>query len=318
MPSLSIFAQPAGDIQINPYHKAYADSLKKTEYKPFFPIWGKQATKQGIDIPYPYGISPTYFYMKQEMSFADTKIGFNNGEMQDLTNLLAFGTIVNTTHILTVRPDVWILPFLNVYGVFGYGTSQVTVPIKKIANKAVDFSTTQHFGVSSLGFGLTLAGGLGPFFISLDNNMNWAKVSTLEKSVPAYNLDTRIGHCFVDPVHADRNVTVWVGAFMQTISAKTIGNIAMSEVIDASRAAELKEAIEESDLKPAVKKILEDGIDSLETSTVNYELNKKVAEPWNLIFGAQYQYNKHWQLRMEVGTFGKRTQFMLNLNYRFQ
>ncbi len=52
-------------------------------------------------------------------------------------------------------------------------------------------------------------------------------------------------------------------------------------------------------------------------SEIHYVLHKRVAEPWNLIFSAQYQYNKNWQIRSEIGTFGKRTQFLLNPNYRF-
>ena len=52
-------------------------------------------------------------------------------------------------------------------------------------------------------------------------------------------------------------------------------------------------------------------------SEIHYVLHKRVAEPWNLIFSAQYQYNKNWQIRSEIGTFGKRTQFLLNLNNRF-
>ena len=50
-------------------------------------------------------------------------------------------------------------------------------------------------------------------------------------------------------------------------------------------------------------------------SGIHYVLDKRVAGPWNII-GAQYQHNKNWQIRSEIGTFGKRTQFLLNLNYR--
>ncbi len=51
---------------------------------------------------------------------------------------------------------------------------------------------------------------------------------------------------------------------------------------------------------------------------ITYALDKELAKPWNLIFGAQYQHNKHWQLRTELGTFGKRTSFLIMVNYRFE
>ena len=55
-----------------------------------------------------------------------------------------------------------------------------------------------------------------------------------------------------------------------------------------------------------------------EDTVIDYKLDKRVAAPFNLIFGAQYQFNKRWMLRTELGVFGKRSQFLLNLNYRFQ
>ncbi len=313
----NLYAQPAGDKQINPYHKHYADSLKAMDYKPIFPIWGAKAYKKGFDVPYPYGISPTFFYMRQSIDITATKIGFNGGEKADLSGVIKYGDVMNTTNVITIRPDVWIFPFLNVYAVAGYGTSSVVVPVTAIGDQPLDFSTTQHFGVSSLGFGVTLAGGIGPVFLTLDNNMNWAKVDVVEKAVPAYNLDVRVGHCFVNAFRPDRNVTVWVGAFMQTLQSATVGDIKMSDVMSPDEAQKIRDRIDASGLGPVQKQILNNGIDNLETATVNYELDKKIAAPWNMIVGVQYQHNKRWQGRVEIGTLGKRTQLMLNLNYRF-
>lgn len=59
-----------------------------------------------------------------------------------------------------------------------------------------------------------------------------------------------------------------------------------------------------------------DGL-NLGDGAIHYNIDKELAGPWNMIFGAQYQHNKRWQIRTEVGTFGKRTQFLLNMNYSF-
>lgn len=323
----NIFAQPAGDKQINPFHQEYADSLKTMEYNHVFPIFGKKAYKKGFDIPYPYGVGATYFYMKQEIKITNTSIGLNDNEPIDLSNTIHYGEILNTTNIFTVRPDLWVFPFLNVYAVGGYGNSEVIVPIKAVGNQDLNFSTTQHFGVTSFGFGATLAGGIGPVFLTADYNMNWAQVDVVEKPVPAQNLDMRIGHSFANPRRPDRNLTVWVGAFMQTLKAATIGDIDMADVMTQESAEQLKAKLDklinnpDNDLTTAQReffeKLVDEGIDKLESSTVHYELDKSIAGPWNFIFGVQYQHNKNWQARIEMGTFGKRSQFMLNLNYRF-
>ena len=49
---------------------------------------------------------------------------------------------------------------------------------------------------------------------------------------------------------------------------------------------------------------------------VNYRLDKKVADPWNMVIGGQYQFNKRFALRAEAGFIG-RISGMLSLNYRF-
>ena len=53
----------------------------------------------------------------------------------------------------------------------------------------------------------------------------------------------------------------------------------------------------------------------LDTTTVNYSLNKKVADPWNLLVGGTFDVGKHWGLRGEAGFVG-RVSFMLMANYR--
>ncbi len=312
------FAQPGGYKQVNPFHKSYADSLKTMDYKPIFPIWAKKAYKKGFDVPLPYGIGVNYFYMKQGIDITNTQIGFNGGDPIDLSGTLKYGDVINTTNVLTFRPDIWIFPFLNVYGVLGYGASKVVVPITSIASQPVDLSTTQDFGVTSLGFGVTLAGGIGPIFLTIDNNLNWAKTTVVDKAIPAYNLDTRIGHCFVSARHPEQSITIWVGAFMQSIRATTIGHIAMSDVISTEEVDDLKSRVDAGKLPQAAKTKIDNALDNLINTTVDYELDKKVAGAWNMILGAQYQYNKHWQVRAELGGIGQRSQFMLSFNYRFQ
>lgn len=97
-------------------------------------------------------------------------IGINDLGPVDMSGFVSFGEIENTTNAFTVRPDMWVLPFLNVYGIFGVGRSRTRVPL--IA--PVNFSTTQDFSATSMGVGMTLAGGVGPVIVIVDNNINYA------------------------------------------------------------------------------------------------------------------------------------------------
>ncbi|MCK7497200.1 MAG: hypothetical protein MZW92_45005 [Comamonadaceae bacterium] len=54
-----------------------------------------------------------------------------------------------------------------------------------------------------------------------------------------------------------------------------------------------------------------------EVATVQYSLSKRPANMWNFVLGSQFQINKHFMVRAEVGFLGSRTQFIGGLQYRF-
>lgn len=312
----------------NPFHQQYHDSLVNMNYPYTFPILARKAYKKGYDIPYPWGISPAYFAIRQEIKITKTAIGFNDLAPVDLTQYIQFGKITSSGNVFTIRPDLWVLPFLNIYGVFGTGSGNTEVPL----TEPFVFTTNQASTEKNIGFGFTVAGGLEGVLLIIDNNFNLATTEKLSEPVPAYNFDARIGHNFSSGRYADRSLTVWAGAFYQKIKADTRGSIAIKDVfpgLSPQQQQKIRNRLDEwlNTLPPAqqivagemIRKIHDyfDGTDAGD-GKITYELDKKIAGPWNLVFGSQYQHNKHWMLRMELGTFGKRTQFLLMLNYRWQ
>ena len=308
----------------NPVHDAYFDSLKNMDYNYTFPILGKGAAKRGYDLPYAWGVSAIYFTQKQEININSTSIGFNSSEMVDVSSLIKFGPTIATTNAYTVRPDLWVLPFLNVYGIFGGGTTQTDVTLLS----PVGFETSQKFSVDSYGLGATLTGAFGPIWVAWDNNYNFADVEVVVEPIPAFNSSVRIGHAFSDYNDPQKTLSIWAGVFYQVIQNDTQGSISVAEVFPGFGEGNFIGVLEEwaEGLPPAqqvvVKQIirrLEDAASGIDTSDsyINYKLDKEVAAPFNLIFGAQYQFNKNWMLRSELGVFGKRSQFLLNLNWRF-
>ncbi|MGC3947790.1 MAG: hypothetical protein QM762_25340 [Chryseolinea sp.] len=320
-------AQTGANKVVNPFHEAYHDSLKSMNYNRTFPLLGKKAYKKGFDIPYPWGVGLAYFALHQRILIKSTNISFNGGAPIDLSGIIEFGDVQNVTNTYSVRPSLWVLPFMNVYGVFATGTSETTVPLVK----PVTFTTVQHFKASSAGAGITLAGGFHDVIIIVDQNYNWVNVEALVEPVPAYNLDMRLAHNFVNPRHAERQLTLWIGTFFQQIKANTNGTIKVSDILPDGSGEKKEEMIEDfnqwyATLSPAQQIAIKPLINHIEDyfagknigdATIGYNLKKQVAGPWNLIFGAQYQHNKRIQLRLEVGTFGERSQFLLNLNYAF-
>ncbi len=43
----------------------------------------------------------------------------------------------------------------------------------------------------------------------------------------------------------------------------------------------------------------------------------RTTQKWNGLIGAQFQINKRWQIRSEMGFIGNRKSYLLSVNYRF-
>ena len=146
--------------------------------------------------------------------------------------------------------------------------------------------------------------------------------------VPAFNSSLRIGHMIRFPYQPQRSLSIWAGVFYQSIQNDTDGTIALQDVFPDFGEGLIIDNLYDwaATLPPAQRVIanqiiagienLADGIDPGE-AMISYKLDKRVTAPLNLILGTQYQLNKFWMIRAELGVFGKRSQFLLNLNYRF-
>ena len=58
-------------------------------------------------------------------------LGINDQGLQDVSDFIDVGHSTIATNTLQFRPDLWVLPFLNVYGLFGVGTNVVDVTVGK-------------------------------------------------------------------------------------------------------------------------------------------------------------------------------------------
>jgi hypothetical protein len=58
-------------------------------------------------------------------------------------------------------------------------------------------------------------------------------------------------------------------------------------------------------------------INTIESSTVQFSMDKQIKDKWNFIIGAQYQLNPNLMLRFEGGFLGSRNQLIAGLQYRF-
>ena len=317
--------------KISKKQQAYTDSLKQVEYNYIFPIWGQKAYEQGFDIPYPVGIMGNFMWMKQSLIFEDFQLGILSENVDiPLTDVdfLEFGENINTSYAVNIRPDIWIFPFLNVYGLFGYGSSLTEVNIVS----PVELKSVVEQGLRTAGFGTMGAFGLGPLWTSVDANWTWTKPDLLEEAVKVAVLGIRLGKTFTFKQKPERNIAIWAGGMRVKMGSSTNGQVTMADAIPQETWDRVDEIVVDYNtwydgLGPLEKELVDnsafpafiDALDNSEGSTiVKYAMDKRPAEKWNMVIGGQFQINKNWQIRTEGGIVGDRKSFLASVNYRFK
>ena len=116
---LQAFSQVYTNKEVGKKNEALIDSMKAEPYPYILPIWGAKANCKRIYLPYSAGISVNYIQQESALIIDNLFVGFNNGPMYDLDEIIRFDEATARAGALTVRPDIWVLPFLNVYGIFG-------------------------------------------------------------------------------------------------------------------------------------------------------------------------------------------------------
>ncbi|MGB1003971.1 MAG: hypothetical protein ACPGVC_07075 [Salibacteraceae bacterium] len=311
-------------------HQAYTDSLKNVNYDRKWPIWRAGAYKQGFDIPYPTGVMANFIWLDQGVLINNMKLGITTDSVEIPTtpiDFIKFGDNRNTSFATNVRPDLWVFPFLNVYGLFGVDRSKTEVNLEF----PISMKSVVDQGLTTAGFGVLAAGGIGPVWVSCDFNMTWNYPELLDEPTRVNVLGLRMGHSFVFKNRPDRNINIWVGGMRLNMQTETRGEIAMKDALPddtwdrrdeivgnyvdwyENEATPAQKIVADKTLTPIMERLAAADGDAV----VRYEMDKQTKEMWNGVIGGQFQFNKAWQFRTEFGVIGDRTSYLASINYRF-
>ena len=230
-------AQVYSDKVVGKKNASLSDSIKVKPYPYALPIWGQKVTAMGYDLPYSAGLSINYFWQESDIIISDLFVGFNNGPMYNLEEIIRFDNAVASSYAINFRPDIWVLPFLNVYGILAKANTSTAIDagvwIPDTTNtwrEVAAFSSVAEFKATGLGFGVTPTIGVGGGFLALDMNMSWTDVSALNKPVFTFVFGPRFGKSF-KLKKPERNIAFWVGGFRLHLSSQTEGSLLLSEVL---------------------------------------------------------------------------------------
>ena len=274
---------------------------KKEAVKPVtnkIPIWGQKVRDMGYDLPLPFGAGANLVLMDQGLDIRNVKVGIGDPtfEIED------FGLSDARAHetAITVRLVMWLLPFANIYGIFGSinGESELDLDVSRISailpipglppifepGKTIDLNV--HYKGTTYGGGMTLAGGYKDFFASVDGNYTYSNIDLTDGDITTLTISPRVG-LLVDSPEIKGSLAFWVGAMYMKYKQTITDDISLNEL---------------DPRLPSVK--------------INYKLDVKNDEPWNFIFGGQWEITKRWQVTAEGGV-GDRKQLILGAFFRF-
>ena len=361
--SINLNAQTYSNKVVGKKNSELIDSLKVVEYPYALPIWGEKVTQLGFDIPYSAGLSAQYLWQESEILINNLMVGFNNGQMFNLDEIVRFNDATAVTNGINVRPDIWLFPFLNIYGIlaksnnktnvdFGIytpGNFEIDIPNRDIdweMVKVMDLNTTAEFDATTFGFGLTPTMGVGGGWMAFDMNFTWTDIEELDKPASVFVFGPRFGKSFQFK-KPEQNLAIWVGGFRVMMNTGTSGSLNLSELLPGmddqiqngfDKVEEGQQKVDEwwdslpsgilgqENPKNIAKKAAAEGVLNLTSNvldaasraeTVQYSLDKRQKNMWNFIVGSQFQINKSWMIRGEVGFLGSRTQVISGLQYRF-
>lgn len=305
------------------------DTLAVKEYKQVLPIWGKKAIENGFELPEPIGISTNYMHFKQGLLLENILVGFQGiGQSEEPVNLddfLVFNELSTTGNIGLVKPDIWLFPFMNVYGIIGY----VDVNTKVVLEQPMDLTTNVKTHGYTYGFGTTVAVGVKEWWIAGNFNWTWTQLTNLDEPNFAQVVSFRFGKAH--KVFKNSKLTYWFGAMHQkwgkTISGAFYLKEILGELPDETIPGKVRESENYANLTPAQKAVVDPMLNAIEevgqghredydNMKMTYSVDKAPDKPWNMILGANLELTRHWYIQAEAGFIG-RFSIMAGVNYRF-
>lgn len=286
-----------------------------------FPIWGNEARARGYDIPLPFGVNLSYMNMRQNIdvdsiSFSGLALG-NHLIPSDMFNIDA-GKTRQQSKTENLRLDMWVFPFLNIYGLIGHtrgsSVSNVSVDadpsrysgIDKIIASSVhrlnqrgdlqDIDFALDFKGTTWGTGITLAGGYKNWFALVDTNYTRTDFDILDGKISALTVSPRVGYRFsFQGPQGPSTLSVWLGSMYQNVQQEFKGSLA-----DLHMPAELQ---------PLISAVNQD-------NNGRFDVKQKLSAPWNMLLGTQYAITPHFNVLTEFG-FNERNSFFVAGEYRF-
>lgn len=237
-------------------------------------------------LPRAFGIGIDYFSMDQPYQI--DSLSFTPPPTFPLPPISNVATIIVNSEIENVdlKVDVWLLPFLNIFGIYGRIDGQTTVDL---SNSGVLLPPTfQRLNIDYdgdvYGGGVVLAVGGDRWFASVTGTFTDTSLSgDFQSSVDATTIQPRLG------IRIAESTEIWIGGYFIDAEESHSGTINLDLGIFGPGAP----------------------------IPIDFAVNLSQQEDFNFSYGLHTMFSDSWEATVEVGR-GDRNTALANLTYRFE
>jgi len=287
------------------YHWFGNDTSKlKQQAKPVTlhpPVFGKKRRRNGMILPLPFGTGFRFLKIDQPYKASSFEISNYENNLVIKTEKVKDQTEAGEISIV-FRPDIWIFPFLNVYGLAGYtsGYTHLNFTAQSFTvlhddgnNIPVDSSFTlrsnPEYSGSVYGFGTTVSTGFKGYFILL--NYEYSKTSRQDyKKKMTYQFFKAKTGILLGHNKKKGKGALWLGS----------GFMHDRHLVEG--------LLQTADVFPGKEWILGDFL--------HYQGTLSVAHSWNFLIGGFFNINDHHIIVLELGVL-KRKHLDFSYTFRF-
>ena len=271
------------------------------------PFFAQDVVDMGFDLPLPYGIGITYAHIDQELILTDLEVGFNGAGTKPI-EFVSFDNASAVNDSVQLMADAWVLPFMNVFAVFGVidgsapleftingddaltqGGVDCTPPVppsqvalcKLLQSKQVTVPVDAEYHGTNVGIGTVLAGGWGDYFVAIPITYVVSDIDIADSLISAFNVAPRIGKTF--DLNDNGRLSVYVGGAYLDVEMDITGSVPIPGG----------------------------------GGTIDYKIHQENKDKWNALTGGNWDISKYWSWTAEVGFAGSREHFITALTRRY-
>lgn len=267
------------------------------------PFLAQKVIDLGYDLPLPYGIGVTYANVDQDMELDNLWVGINGSEEEPF-EFVSFENANAQSESVQLKLDAWLFPFMNVFAMAGKVEGDAPLDVILDGNGMLDqigadcsgfppsplcsllqdktllLPITAAFSGNTYGLGTVLAGGWKGWFVALPINITYADMDTTDTEGVAITATPRFGR--VINLNRWGNLALFAG-----------GNYLKTELTITGQVSTPDELL-----------------------IIDYTIDQRNADRWNLLLGANWDLSKHWSWSVEYNGFiGSREAFITSISW---